>query len=101
MAGARWETDPEDPGVLSFVIEADAFLRSMIRVLVGTMLEVARGRRTPAEFAALLDGSPRSEAGVTAPPHGLTLIGVGYAGRSALAPDPAAVDACAVAAQPR
>ena len=85
---ARWEPDPGHPERLDFVIEADAFMRRMVRVLVGTMLEVARGRSTPEQFEALLRGRPRAEAGTTAPPHGLTLIGVGYDGRSVLRDGP-------------
>ena len=60
-------------------LEADGFLRSMVRVLVATMLEVASGRRTVASFAALLDGGARADAGVTAPAHPLALAGVSYA----------------------
>jgi tRNA pseudouridine38-40 synthase len=70
--------------VLEFWIEADAFMRQMNRVLVGTMLEVGAGRRSVSEFVELLEGRPRSQAGPTAPPHGLYLAGVGYGGERVL-----------------
>jgi tRNA pseudouridine38-40 synthase len=72
---ARWESAHE---ALEFGIEADAFMRNMIRVLVGTMLEVAGGRRTLEDFIALLRGASRSAAGPTAPPHGLYFVGATY-----------------------
>jgi tRNA pseudouridine38-40 synthase len=59
---------------LEFHITADAFLRHMVRVLVGTMLD----RPDPDHLATLLAGRPRSDAGRTAPPHGLTLRSVTY-----------------------
>jgi tRNA pseudouridine38-40 synthase len=59
-------------------IEADAFLRSMVRILVGTMLEVGRGSRGPDQMTELLAGAPRSAAGQTASAHALTLVGVRY-----------------------
>ena len=72
---AAWRRDGE---LLRFEIEADAFMRHMNRVLVGTMLEVAGGRRSVADFERLLTGRPRAEAGATAPPHGLYLAAVRY-----------------------
>jgi tRNA pseudouridine38-40 synthase len=65
-------------GLLGFWIEADAFMRKMVRTLVGTMLEVAGGQRSAEEFEALLEGAPREGAGETAPPHGLYLASVRY-----------------------
>lgn len=64
--------------VLEFWIEADAFMRSMVRVLVGTMLEVGGGRRTQQDFESLLEGAPRERAGDTARAHGLHLARVSY-----------------------
>jgi tRNA pseudouridine38-40 synthase len=67
------------PGpLLELWIEADAFMRNMVRVLVGTMLEVAGNRRTIGDFGALLRGAPRERAGETAPPEGLHLASVRY-----------------------
>jgi tRNA pseudouridine38-40 synthase len=65
-------------GALDFWIEADTFMRHMVRVLVGTMLEVGARRRDPDSFAALLAGAPRTSAGPTAEPHGLCLESVSY-----------------------
>jgi tRNA pseudouridine38-40 synthase len=64
--------------VLELWIEADAFMRNMVRVLVGTMLEVAGGRRSQEGFAELLEGAARERAGDTARAHGLHLAGVRY-----------------------
>jgi tRNA pseudouridine38-40 synthase len=70
--------------VFEFLIEADAFMRHMNRVLVGTMLEVASGRRSVEDFVALLSGASRERAGPTAAACGLYLVGVGYGGERVL-----------------
>jgi len=67
------------PGeLLELWIEADSFMRHMVRVIVGTMLEVGGGRRGPDDFEELLRGAPRERAGETTPPHGLYLASVRY-----------------------
>lgn len=75
ILAASWTTEGD---IVSFQITADAFMRNMVRVLVGTMLETASDRRSVPNFEALLKDAPRSSAGDTAPPHGLYLESVSY-----------------------
>jgi tRNA pseudouridine38-40 synthase len=72
---ARWEESGEE---VRFRVLGDAFLRGMVRGLVGTLLAVGTGRRSPEGFAALLAGRPRKEGGPTAPARGLVLERVLY-----------------------
>jgi tRNA pseudouridine38-40 synthase len=82
VTACAWSEERAIPGgaVLAMEIEAPAFMRNQVRVLVGTMLEVAGGRRSIDDFTALLTGAPRDAAGETAPAHGLYLVSVSYGG---------------------
>lgn len=80
-----WEAGP--PELLTMEIEAPSFMRNQVRVLVGTMLEVAGGRRSVEDFRSLLAGAPRERAGETAPAHGLYLVAVRYRDTGSGGPD--------------
>jgi tRNA pseudouridine38-40 synthase len=63
---------------LTFRIEADGFLRFMVRNIVGTLVDVGLGKTLPAEFRQILESRDRSKAGATAPARGLCLMEVKY-----------------------
>ena len=62
-------------------IEANAFLRGMVRTIVGTLIDVGAGKRAPEQMRAILDSRDRAQAGPSAPPQGLYLIRVRYGER--------------------
>jgi tRNA pseudouridine38-40 synthase len=64
--------------LLVFEICADAFLRQMVRTIVGSLLWVGEGRWAPEQVAAALQATDRRAAGPTAPAHGLTLQRIDY-----------------------
>ena len=64
--------------LLAFEIEANAFCHQMVRSLVGTLVEVGRGRKRASDMLPILRSADRSQAGQPAPPHGLTLMAVRY-----------------------
>ncbi len=77
-------SEPEDGRVdsgrlLRFDIRATSFCHQMVRSIVGVLVEVGRGRMRPSDIPSLLASGNRQGAKVLAPPHGLCLIGVGYA----------------------
>ncbi len=70
----------KDGGLLTVDVRGNAFLRMMVRILVGTLAEVGSGRFTPAQVAEILASKDRTRAGKTAPAHGLELMEVRYDG---------------------
>lgn len=81
---ARWF---EQDGLLVFRIKADRFLRNMVRAIVGTLLEIGKGRMTLDEFRAVIERKDRCEAGTSVPAHALFLETVEY-------PDTILYDTC-------
>ncbi len=83
---------PDDPDARLLMIEmtGDGFLRHMVRIIVGTLVEVGRGRWPPEELDRLLSSRDRTQAGPTAPPHGLFLVQVTYDGHEATGSRPQA-----------
>ena len=76
---ALTETRASDTdALLTYDVTGDGFLRHMVRAIVGTLVEVGRGWRDPAQMDALLQAKDRARAGATAPPQGLFLMRVDY-----------------------
>ena len=67
-----------DDGLVTYEVEGDGFLRHMVRAIVGTLVDVGRGRHSPEWVRDLIASRDRSQAGRTAPAHGLFLVCVGY-----------------------
>jgi tRNA pseudouridine38-40 synthase len=61
-----------------FTVEGDGFLYNMVRIMVGTLLEIAAGRLAEDSIPAILESGDRGMAGPTAPAHGLCLEQVFY-----------------------
>lgn len=72
---ARWYWENDQ---LIFNVRANRFLRGMVRALVGTLLEVGRGKLTVEEFVSIIAAKDRTKAGRAVPPHGLYLSEVNY-----------------------
>lgn len=74
---AYWRPGAE-PGQWIFTITADRFLRNMVRAIVGTLLQVGRGRLSVEDFCRIIEARDRGQAGSSAPGHALYLEHVGY-----------------------
>jgi tRNA pseudouridine38-40 synthase len=75
---AAWWRDTMCPTIVRFEIEADAFLRHMVRTIVGTSILVGLGKAPTGRIAATMERGERAGAGRTAPAQGLTLLRVTY-----------------------
>lgn len=75
---AEWSRDPKDESVLVFTIRADRFLRNMIRAIVGTLVDVGRGRYTVEEFEEIIRSKNLSKSSAGAPAQGLFLSDITY-----------------------
>lgn len=69
-----------DPELVEIDVRGNAFLRHMVRIVVGTLVEVGTGRRPPGQVAEILASGSRPRAGLTAPAHGLELLEVRFDG---------------------
>jgi len=74
----RADVFSNEEGLVTFVFEADGFLRHMVRNIVGTVIDVGKGRTGVNEFAEILSSLDRKKAGIKAPPQGLFLTMVKY-----------------------
>ncbi|HET7501905.1 MAG TPA: tRNA pseudouridine(38-40) synthase TruA [Kofleriaceae bacterium] len=72
---------PGEPALVAIDVRGNAFLRNMVRICVGTLVEVGQGRRPVGQVAEILASRDRTRAGITAPPGGLELVSVRYDGR--------------------
>ncbi len=75
MMKAEWR---EENGLLVFEIKADRFLRNMVRAIVGSLVDVGRGRSTVEGFKAIIESKNRCQAGTSVPANGLFLTNIEY-----------------------
>jgi tRNA pseudouridine38-40 synthase len=76
--GIQPATRNPQSALLVYTVVGDGFLRHMVRAIVGTLVEVGRGRRRPKWIGEVIASADRGAAGPTAPPHGLCLVAVSY-----------------------
>ena len=74
----KYLTIEKSADLIEIKISADGFLYNMVRIIVGTLLDVAFGRRNPADIQSILESHDRTRAGMTAPPEGLYLNKITY-----------------------
>jgi tRNA pseudouridine38-40 synthase len=75
MYHAEWKENGDE---LVFTVKADRFLRNMVRAIVGTLVEVGRGKMNLEDFRKVIESKNRSNAGSSVPGHGLFLAEIEY-----------------------
>jgi len=75
---AEWKKDAQILGKYVFTIKANRFLRNMVRAIVGTLLDVGKGKITCDDFRKIIENKNRSNAGFSVPPEGLFLVNIEY-----------------------
>lgn len=73
LSSVQISRDPADPRRVAVDVQGSAFLHNMVRIIVGSIADLARGRLAPGAFARALASRARADLGMTAPPHGLSL----------------------------
>lgn len=73
----RIDVDKKE-STIRFLFIGDGFLYNMVRIIVGTLIEVGQGKRNPDDIRKILEAKDRQQAGFTVPPQGLALVGVEY-----------------------
>lgn len=74
----KYATVTRNANIIEFKVAADGFLYNMVRIMTGTLVDVARGKIAPEEIGSIIESCDRSRAGMTAPPDGLYLNKVTY-----------------------
>ena len=75
---AEWTKVTDDEATWVFTIRADRFLRNMVRAIVGTLIEVGRGKLSVEDFRRIIEQQDRCKAGTSAPGQALFLVNVEY-----------------------
>jgi tRNA pseudouridine38-40 synthase len=78
LTEAHWVQSQDNPNNMTFVITADRFLRNMVRAVVGTLVEVGRGKIPPTAVLEILEAKDRCSAGTSMPGHALSLWNITY-----------------------
>ena len=78
VRNVKYATVEKEGDVISFTVAADGFLYNMVRIMTGTLVDVAKGKICPDDISSIIESRDRQRSGMTAPPEGLYLNKVCY-----------------------